>query len=280
MSKKSIVKLRAYIESLRLFTSLLVPAVVFIGGLVAGAPFFSESLLLAMTSFFLLGAGSMPFNDYLDREIDAISHPLRPIPSKRVKPNELLFLSLILFASGIIISLFVNLICFGIAIFTLIFIYLYEVYFKNKGFAGNILVAFLSSMSFTYGSSAIGYPLASVFLSIIAFLLFTGREILKDVEDVKGDEGIRQTLPMQVGEKNATFLGSLFIFAGGFFTPLPYLLGQLGLGYFIAIIFVDILGFYAVVKAIQDIKHTTKTVSLLRLASGLGIFAFFIGTIF
>lgn len=273
------VKIPAMIESLRLFTSLLVPAVVYIGGLVAGSSFFSMPLFLAMISFFMLAAGSMPLNDYLDRKIDGIVHPNRPIPSGRVLPNELLILSLALFASGLILSSFINLICFGLVCFTLIFIFLYELFFKKKGFAGNIVVAFLSSMSFTFGSSALGNPFASLFLSIIAFLLFTGREILKDVEDVKGDEGIRDTLPMSVGEKNAAIIGSIFILAGVVFTPIPYVFNQLGAGYLISIIMVDIIGLYAIIKTLQDLRHTTKTVSLLRVASGLGIFSFLIGTI-
>lgn len=274
------VKLPAMIESLRLFTSLLVPAVVYIGGLVAGASFLSLPLFLAMISFFMLGAGSMPLNDYLDRKIDAVVHPNRPIPSERVQPNELLILSLVLFASGLVLSFFVNLLCFGLVCFTIVFIFLYELFFKKMGFAGNIVVAFLSAMSFTFGSSAVGNPLASLFLSIIAFLLFTGREILKDVEDVKGDEGVRDTLPMSVGERNAAIVGSVFILAGVLFTPIPYLFNQLGVGYLISIALVDILGLYAVVRTLQDLRHTTKTVSLLRVASGLGIFSFLIGTIF
>jgi len=274
------IKLRAYIESLRLFTSLLVPAVVYIGGLVAGASYVSVPLLFAMISFFLLAAGSMPLNDYFDREIDAIVHPKRGIPSKRVKPNELLVLSLGLFSIGVVISYFINWVCFGIVLFTLVFIFLYESFFKKMGLAGNVVVAFLSAMSFTFGSSALNQPFASVFLSIIAFLLFTGREILKDVEDVSGDKGIRQTLPMNVGEKNAAIIGSVFIIAGAVVTPLPYLLNQLGAGYLFSIILVDILGLYAVVKTLQDVNHTTRTVSLLRIASGLGIFSFLIGTVF
>ncbi len=279
MTSIVLIKLAAFVESLRLFTSLLVPGVVYIGGLVAGESFTSISLFLAMISFFLLAAGSMPLNDYFDREIDGIVHPDRPLPSKRLTPNELLLFSLILFAGGLVLSLFINLICFSIVCFTLLFIYLYEAYFKKMGLAGNIVVAFLSAMSFTFGSSAMGNPFASIFLSLIAFLLFTGREILKDVEDVKGDEGIRQTLPMDVGRRKAVIIGSMFIVTGAFITPVPYLLGQLGVGYLVSIILVDILGLYAIVKTLQDLKNTTRTVGLLRVASGLGIFAFFVGAI-
>lgn len=272
-------KASAVIESLRPCTSLLVPAVVYIGGLVANASFFSIPLVLAMISYFLLAAGSMPLNDYLDREIDGIVHPERAIPSKRVRPIELLILSFIMFSGGIIVSLFINITCFFMVCFTLGFIFLYEYSFKKRGIAGNIVVSFLSAMSFTFGSSAVGNPFASIFLSIIAFFLFTGREVLKDVEDVNGDKGLRKTLPMDIGEKNAAIIGVLFILAGVIVTPIPYVFDQLGVGYLFSILFVNILGVYAVIKTLQDIKHTTKTVNLLRVASALGIFSFFIGII-
>ena len=73
---------------MRPFTSILGMAGAYIGGIVAGAPFFSIPLLLAMAVVFFVGAGSMPFNDYFDRDVDIISHPNRPIPSKRLSPQE------------------------------------------------------------------------------------------------------------------------------------------------------------------------------------------------
>ena len=82
---------------------------------------------------------------------------------------------------------------------------------KNQGFAGNIIVAFLSAISFTFGGAAVGNPFASVHLSLITFFLFTGRETLKDVQDVKGDVLYRTTLPMKIGEKNAAIVGSVFL---------------------------------------------------------------------
>ena len=105
-------KLLAYGESIRPFTSLLGMAGAYIGGIVAEAPFLSTPLLLAIIVVFLVGAGSMPFNDYFDRDVDAISHPKRPIPSKRLTPRETLYFSLLLFSLAAAISLFINLICF------------------------------------------------------------------------------------------------------------------------------------------------------------------------
>ena len=105
MSSKILVKSLALCESMRPFTSILGIAGAYIGGIVAGAPFFSIPLLLAMAVVFFVGAGSMPFNDYFDRDIDIVSHPNRPIPSKRLSSKETLYFSLLLFSLGVVFYL-------------------------------------------------------------------------------------------------------------------------------------------------------------------------------
>jgi geranylgeranylglycerol-phosphate geranylgeranyltransferase len=280
MNNSFTVKSIALVESIRPLTTLLGLAGAYIGGIVAGAPYFSIPLFLAMLVVFFIGAGSMPFNDYFDHEIDRISHPERPIPSKRLKPNDALNFSILLFGLGLTISFFINILCFGIVLFSLLFLYLYEVFFKNQGFAGNVLVAFLSAMSFTFGGAAVGNPFASVLLSLIAFFLFTGRETLKDVQDIEGDLLFRKTLPMKIGEKNAAIVGSLFLMVAIFITPFPYILGQLKIWYLIFISIVDIICIYGIVQTLKDLKNTERTISLLRTASAIGIVAIIIGAIF
>ena len=269
----------ALLESIRPFTTLLGLAGAYIGAMVAGAPLISIPVILAMIVVFLVGAGSMPFNDYFDHEIDQISHPKRPIPSKRLTPQEALYFSLILFGVALTISYFINIVCFGIVVFSLGFLYIYEVFMKNIGFVGNILVAFLSSLSFTFGGAAVGNPFASILLSLITFFLFTGRETLKDVQDVKGDLLSRSTLPMKIGEKNAAIVGSIFLIIAIMITPAPYLLGQLRIGYLIFIAIVDLICIYAMIETLKDLRNTEKTVSLLRTASAIGVIAIIIGAI-
>jgi geranylgeranylglycerol-phosphate geranylgeranyltransferase len=251
----------------------------YIGGIVADAPFFSTPLLLAMVVVFLVGAGSMPFNDYFDRDVDIISHPKRPIPSKRLTPKETLYFSVILLSSAAVIALFINWISFVIILSTIGFLYSYETLFKNQGFIGNIVVAFLSSMSFTFGGIAVENPFASLLLSLITFNLFTGREILKDVEDVKGDRLTRKTLPMKIGEHKAVLVASIFLLVAVFLSPLPYILNQLGVWYLITIILVDVLALFVIVQNLKDLRNTSRSVSLTRIAAAIGIIGIILGTI-
>jgi len=279
MTSRILVKSLALCESMRPFTSILGIAGAYIGGIVAGAPFFSIPLILAMAVVFFAGAGSMPFNDYFDRDVDIISHPNRPIPSKRLSPQETLYFSILLFSLAVVFSMFINLLCFVIVLFSLGFLYCYEVFFKNQGFVGNIVVAFLSSMSFTFGGTAVGNPFASLLLSLLTFFLFTGREILKDVQDVKGDLLTRNTLPMRIGEKKAVLVASFFLMVAVLLSPLPYLLHQLGIGYLIIIIMVDVMAMYIIIQNLRDLQNTEQSVRLTRIAAAVGVIAIILGVV-
>ncbi|RLF57363.1 MAG: hypothetical protein DRN27_07925 [Thermoplasmata archaeon] len=279
MKRSLSIKSIALFESIRPFTTLLGLGGAYLGGIIAGASPFSIPLLLAMVVVGLATAGSMPYNDFFDHEIDKISHPKRPIPSKRITANEALYFSYVLFGLALVISFFINYICFGIVLMSIGLLYVYEVFMKNQGFAGNVLVAFMGAISFTFGGAAVGKPFASIILSLIAFFLFTGREILKDVEDVKGDLLSRVTLPMRIGEKNAAIVGAVALIIAIILTPFPYILGQLKIGYLIFISIVDFICLYAIIETLKDLRNTTKTVSLLRIASAVGIVAIIIGAI-
>ena len=273
------IKTMALLESTRPITTLLGLGGAYIGGMVAGAPLISLPIILAMIVVFLVGSGSMPFNDYFDRNIDVISHPERPIPSKRISPKEALFFSFGLFAAALVISYFINWLCFAIVIFSIVSLYVYETWFKNRGFIGNIYVAFLSSMSFTLGGAAVGNPFASLTLATLTFFLFTGRETLKDVQDVKGDALSRNTLPMRIGERNAAIIGSIFLIIAIIITPFPYILNQLRIGYLLFIIIVDIICIYGIIETLKDLRNTEKTISLIRTAAAIGIIAILVGAI-
>lgn len=273
------IKSLALVESMRPITSILGLAGAYIGGIVAGASYTSFPLLIATVVVFLIGGGSMAFNDYFDRNIDKISHPLRPIPSKRLTAKEELYFSIILFGSAVVISTFINWICLAIVLFSIAFLYGYETFFKNYGLAGNVAVAFMSALSFTFGGAAVGKPFSSVVLSLIVFFMFTGRETLKDVQDVKGDILSRNTLPMRIGERNAAIVGSIFLIIAIVLSPLPFFLGQLKIYYLIFISIVDVICLYAIKETLKDLRNTERSVGLIRAAAAIGVLAIIVGAL-
>ncbi len=270
-------KIKSLIISMRFKITPLGVLCVFVGGLVAGPNYNFFNLFLAMLVTFFVGSGSQTFNDYFDWKLDKINHPERPIPKGILKPKEMLYFSIILFLIGFIISIFINLLCVGIVVFSLIMLILYEKYSKNVGITGNVTVAFISALSFTYGGAAVGKPLASFILSLLAFFIMVGREIIMDIRDFEGDKLFRKTLPIQIGKKQALYVACVFLFIAVAFTPVPYFLNIFSFWYLFVVFFVDIIALFVVYDVLKDIGNVARAASIIRVGFALGLVAFILG---
>ena len=111
----------------------------------------------------------MALNDYIDQEIDEYIHPERAIPSGKVSPKSILTFSILIFLFSLFLSFFINIICFGIVVISILLLFIYEKFFKNQGLVGNISVAFLSSMTFVFGGASTGKIYNASILSIMTF---------------------------------------------------------------------------------------------------------------
>ena len=272
-------KIKAFITIMRPETTSLAMVCVFVGGIVSKSMYDPINLFLAVLVVFFATAGGMILNDYLDLEVDKVSHPNRSVPSGKITARKALYSATLFFLIALAISFSINILCFAIAIFSIFLLVLYEIFFKNQGFAGNIVVGFISSISFVFGGAAVGQPQNSLIFSTIIFLIVTGREILMDVRDIEGDRLIRTTLPMQIGEKYATYVGCLLITVTLLLTPLPFIWNILSIWYLLLIIPIDFIGIYAVFLSLRDIKSAGKTTDLIRIAAGLGLIGFIVGIV-
>lgn len=270
-------KITGLMLSIRPETTPLGMLTVYIGGLVAGASYSSIPLFLAVIATFFITAGSMTFNDTFDCEIDKINHPNRPIPKGILAPKQMLQFTAFLFAIGLVISLFINLLCTGIYIFGIGFLAIYELYTKKYGIMGNITVAFVASISFTFGGSAVGNPLASLPLTILGFLIIFGREIIMDIRDADGDKHLRLTLPNQIGIRNSSLLSSIFLLLAIAVSPVPYILNLVSLWYIYFIIPVDILTILTVIWFLKDHNNAALSAHIIRGALALGLIGFIMG---
>lgn len=267
----------AFIRSIRPETTPIGMISVYVGGLVAGATLNSVELLLAVLSTFFITSASMTINDFFDWKIDTVNHPKRPIPMGILTQNEMLYFSIIFFVIGTLISLFINTICFAIAIFAISFLLFYEVVSKKYGVMGNITVAFISSISFTFGGAAVGNPFASISISAIAFLIILGREIIMDIRDAKGDSLARITLPNQIGARKSSYIACLILLLAAIFSPLPFIFNIVNYLYLIIIIPVDIITLIAIFWSLKDIQNAAKSATILRFALIIGLVAFISG---
>lgn len=241
-------------------------------------------LALGFSVSFLLTASSMIHNDVIDLEIDRINAPQRPLPSGMVSKEKALIASAIFGITGILAAAPLSWIAMLIAILTFVSSYAYNTRGKRLGIVGNVMVAFCIAVPFLFGGivvlNAVDVTVAAFFL--LAFLSNIGREVTKGIADVEGDrtKGI-MTVAVSNGEKTASRLAAAFYILPVLITPLPYLLGNLGILYAVVVAAVD-AGF--IYSSFSILRSQTKESALsvkrqVRYWMLLAMFAFLLGGI-
>jgi 4-hydroxybenzoate polyprenyltransferase len=176
-------------------------------------------LYILSGSTVLIAAGGYIINDYYDVKIDLINKPERVVVGKSIRRRyALLFhtiLSVLGVAFGLLLSWKIGLINF-ISGFLL---WWYSNFLKRQPLVGNIAVAVLTGLSVyvvavlfdPFNKLIIGYAFFSFFITLL-------REIIKDMEDLKGDNTFGcKTLPIVLGiRKSKTFMYLLAMINLGF----------------------------------------------------------------
>ncbi|MGB2697864.1 MAG: UbiA family prenyltransferase, partial [Candidatus Zixiibacteriota bacterium] len=111
------------------------------------------------------------------------------------------------------------------------------------------------------------------------FLFHLGREILKDIEDLKGDiSSGAKTLPVVSGV-NISLLLATIVFSGLIFlTFVPYYLKIFPILYLIIVLVMDLLLFYVMISMWRDQskKNLGMLNGILKLGMILGLTAIFV----
>jgi geranylgeranylglycerol-phosphate geranylgeranyltransferase len=258
----------------------MVAAAVAIGALVASGIEGIEDHIISVgiacaVAFLFTGAGNS-LNDYYDKDVDRINHPERPIPSGKIKPKTALNVALLLFLTSVILAIFINHIAFLIVIANLVVMVSYEIFFKAKGTAGNFTISWLTGTAFLFGGAAVIAVENTIILAILAFLATFGREIAKDIEDIKGDVS-RFTLPMKVGTKNAGITASIAIATSVALSPLPLMSGLFsfkGSEFYIPVIAVaDAIFIYSISLLLREKNGSSTTIKGAMLIALLAFLA-------
>ncbi len=249
---------------------------VYIGALFTGSDLFSLEILLGMSAVFCIGAGCHPFNDYFDYEVDIINHPTRPLPSGLFKPIFGLYMAVIFFAISLVLSYLINIFCFSINLIGIGLIILYDSFLKNKGFGGNLVVAFTVALSFNYGGAIVGDLFKPMFFTLVTFFIFFGREIIMDVRDFEGDKKTRVTLPLVIGDKFSYYFASTMVIVSIILFFVPFFYGLFSIWYALLAIPLVIFTLYAIVLSLFDIRNVGKTAEMLRIIMIWGLILFII----
>lgn len=276
---------KCFLEIIRPLNSFIIGLAILLGGILVTPYPTSEilfPLLLACTSGIIISSAGNVINDYVDREIDKINAPHRPIPSGRMPPQTALMYFAILVIIGNIITVFVNLVVFITGLFASILLIVYSIRLKREGIFGNLCIAILASLTFFFGGSAVGKIIKIFFPSLFAFLITLGREILKGVEDYYGDSTFNiKTLAVLFGTRKASIVAiSIFAFIV-IISPIPVILGFFGLPCLLLGLIVDC---FLIISSLKLISGDQRKINLARRLSKyamlIGILAFFLDTIF
>jgi geranylgeranylglycerol-phosphate geranylgeranyltransferase len=200
--------LTALVALVRLPNGLVAAGAVFVGGRWAGGGWWNPRVALAAASAVALTAVANAVNDYQDASIDVVAHPNRPIPSGAIAARTALGVAGSAAVIGIGCAAMaapgLGLLSLGVVAAMVS----YGVIKARSGVAANAMVAALGALPFLYGAWAAGVPSAAAPLVALAAPLQFAREVAKDIDDVTGDRGRRQTLPLVAGTGAARAIGT------------------------------------------------------------------------
>jgi geranylgeranylglycerol-phosphate geranylgeranyltransferase len=235
-------------------------------------------LILAGVSTACITAAGNVLNDILDLEIDRTNHPDRPLVTGAVSVDTAKVLVIGLFFAGLFLVLPVIAaaplvgVILGFAVVALLG---YEFLLKAQGFVGNLVVAFLTAMVFLYGGAAAGNAALLLPFAGMAFLATLSREVIKDMEDVKGDVG-RTTLPMAYGLPYSAGVARASVVAAVVLSAVPLAwfvssVSTAGIAYVVIVLLADIVFAVSVLYLPQRL-HYEQTMS--KVAMTVALFAF------
>jgi len=202
-------------------------------------PYYSDELskfyLLLISTLLIAAAGNI-INDYFDVKADRINKPDRLIIGRHIKRRWAMVLHWSFNLLGFILALYIGYVLQNVWIPIVSFLsinllWFYSTYFKRKPLIGNVMVALLLGVIPIYVlvfnlpiddaiiPTELGNHLISksylfyviLFLSCLAFLQNLIRELVKDIQDIRGDLRLNAvTFPIRFGIKKTKLLITTF----------------------------------------------------------------------
>lgn len=221
--------LHGYAQLLRVSNLLIVVAGVYVGAAMATDRSLyvlaqSVDLRLAALVAVLISAAANSLNDAVDVDIDRVNRPGRPLVSGTVTKVSALAASAILFGIGILLAARLSEQHLWLGVFVVVTMIAYNLRLKRVPLVGNVAVGICVAATLLYGALTFGKPVAAAVGLVFAFLTTVAREIVKDLEDVEGDQarGLK-TLPIVAGTRFAGIVAVVCVAAAIVLIPVPYI---------------------------------------------------------
>ena len=177
------------------------------------APRFGVLVLAAL----LVAAAGYIINDYYDVKIDAINRPDRLVIGRVVRRRKAMLAHLVLSGAGVLLAGWLHPVLGAVTLGTALLLWGYSARFKRVALVGNASIATLTAALVLLPELQLqlARPEAHSMVwpyALAAFLLTMVREIVKDVEDMRGDaEHGCHTLPLVAGVARTKWVAGFFL---------------------------------------------------------------------
>jgi len=231
---------RAVVELARPLNGAIAAVAVLVGAFVARRPTSVEPAVLGALAAFAAVASANAANDIVDREIDRVNRPGRPIPSGRIGLGTAKSAALLWQAAALVLSALVGGEAFALVASWAVVTTLYSAYVKGVPVAGTVLAAFVGASPFLLGGITQGRIALTAAPFGLAFVVQAARELVKDAEDVEGDAraGVR-TLAVALGRDAAILAARLIAIVLMPLAVLPFILRLYGPGYAAVVVVIE-----------------------------------------
>ena len=172
--------------------------------------------LLVLATLLVAAAGYI-INDYYDVKIDAINRPDRLVIGRVLNRRAAMLAHLVLSGTGVLLAGWLHPVLGLVVLGTALLLWGYSARFKRLALVGNLSIATLTAALVVLPElqwQLAGHPAHGAVwpYALAAFLLTVVREIVKDVEDMRGDaqHGCR-TLPLVWGVARTKWVAGFFL---------------------------------------------------------------------
>ena len=169
---------------------------------------------LMVLSTLIIAASGYYINDYHDIKMDLINKPDKVIVGKHIKRRHVMFAHMIFNGFGVLIGAWVSLWIGLVNAIAALILWWYSSVLKKMPFIGNLTVAFLTSATLLMINLYYREQNMNIYIfSFFAFGINLIREIIKDIEDMKGDASFgSNSLPLVVGLRSTKNILYMIIF--------------------------------------------------------------------
>ncbi len=272
---KEVAKLTRIEHAVMLAVAVLIAESIVLGGL----PEFSLVILLSLAVPVFSEVAAFSLNDYMDIDADrANKRTGRPLVAGTLSPSFALWLAVVGFLVSTAAAFLINIYAFVVVVLFNLLAVAYNVSLKVKPVVGNFYIATTMAVPFIFGNVVLAPELHPLNLTLagLAFISGFAREILKSVEDIKGDVAARgaKTLPVIIGKRRATLVAVALYAVFIPLTFLPFVLMEIGIVSVLLVAAADTMMVHVCLGLLgesQDYRQARK-LSLAALAVGLAGF--------